>query len=157
MAITAALAVFGVALLQHRCLVSALALALAGCAAGILRANFHPASTYTGDAGSLFLASSWRVLLLKLRANTLTRMREGVMLAIRGVSIFDTTHVTVSRVSHRISPFKGGKGHTSHRLVSPKLGMTVPVAATRFTLPVWSSVVQRADVEAGTVKSALWV
>ena len=54
-AIVAALAIFGVALLQHRYLVSALALALAGCAAGFLRANFHPAKIYMGDAGSLFL------------------------------------------------------------------------------------------------------
>src|SRR5262249_38300877 len=51
-AMIAALAIFGVALLQHRYLVSALALALAGCAAGFLRANFHPAKIYMGDAGS---------------------------------------------------------------------------------------------------------
>ena len=65
-AVIAALAIFGVALLQHRYLVSALALALAGCAAGFLRANFHPAKIYMGDAGSLFLGFILAVLLLKL-------------------------------------------------------------------------------------------
>lgn len=125
-AIIAALAIFGVSLLQQRYLVSALALALAGCAAGFLRANFHPAKIYMGDAGSLFLGFILAVLLLKLRSNAPTRVPVAVILAIPGVAIFDTTLVTVSRVTHRISPFKGGRDHTSHRLV--KRGMTVPVA-----------------------------
>jgi UDP-GlcNAc:undecaprenyl-phosphate GlcNAc-1-phosphate transferase len=51
--VIAALAIFGVGALQRRYLVSALALALAGCAAGFLQANFHPARVYMGDAGSL--------------------------------------------------------------------------------------------------------
>ena len=127
-AIIAALAVFGVTLLQHRYLVSALALALAGCAAGFLRANFHPAKIYMGDAGSLFLGFILAVLLLKLRANAPTRVPVAVILAIPGVAIFDTTLVTASRLTHRISPFKGGQDHTSHRLV--KLGMSVPLAVT---------------------------
>jgi UDP-GlcNAc:undecaprenyl-phosphate/decaprenyl-phosphate GlcNAc-1-phosphate transferase len=125
-AIIAALAIFGVSLLQHRYLVSALALALAGCAAGFLRANFHPAKIYMGDAGSLFLGFILAVLLLKLRSNAPTRVPVAVILAIPGVAIFDTTLVTMSRVTHRISPFKGGRDHTSHRLV--KRGMSVPVA-----------------------------
>jgi UDP-GlcNAc:undecaprenyl-phosphate/decaprenyl-phosphate GlcNAc-1-phosphate transferase len=127
-AVIAALAIFGVALLQHRYLVSALALALAGCAAGFLRANFHPAKIYMGDAGSLFLGFILAVLLLKLRANAPTRVPVAVILAIPGVAIFDTTLVTVSRLTHRISPFQGGQDHASHRLV--KLGMSVPMAVT---------------------------
>ncbi len=127
-AIVAALAIFGVALLQHRYLVSALALALAGCAAGFLRANFHPAKIYMGDGGSLFLGFVLAVLLLKLRANAPTRVPLAVMIAIPGVAIFDTTLVTVSRLAHRRSPFQGGQDHTSHRLV--RLGMSVPVAVT---------------------------
>jgi UDP-GlcNAc:undecaprenyl-phosphate/decaprenyl-phosphate GlcNAc-1-phosphate transferase len=125
-AVIAALAIFGVAALQHRYLVSALALALAGCAAGFLRANFHPAKIYMGDAGSLFLGFVLAVLLLKLRADAPTRVPIAVILAIPGVAIFDTTLVTVSRIAHRRSPFQGGQDHTSHRLV--RLGLPVPVA-----------------------------
>ena len=127
-ALIAALAIFGVALLQHRYLVSALALALAGCAAGFLRANFHPAKIDTGDAGSLFLGFMLAILLLKLRANAPTRVPVAVILAIPGVAIFDTTLVTISRLAYHISPFQGGKDHTSHRLV--KRGMSVPEAVT---------------------------
>ena len=95
-AVVAALAIFGVALLQDRYLVSALALALAGCAAGFVRANFHPAKIYMGDAGSLFLGFVLAVLLLKLRANAPTRVPLAVIIAVPGVAIFDTTLVTVS-------------------------------------------------------------
>ena len=42
-AAVASLTIFGVAALQTRYLVAALAIALAGCAAGFLRNNFHPA------------------------------------------------------------------------------------------------------------------
>jgi UDP-GlcNAc:undecaprenyl-phosphate/decaprenyl-phosphate GlcNAc-1-phosphate transferase len=127
-AVIASLAVFGVASLQQRYLVAALSLALAGCAAGFLRANFHPAKIYMGDAGSLFLGFVLAVLLLKLRGNAPTRVPVAVILAVPGVAIFDTTLVTVSRLAHGRSPFQGGQDHTSHRLV--RLGMSVPAAVT---------------------------
>lgn len=122
----AALAIFGIAALQHRYLVAALAIALAGCAAGFLRSNFHPAKIFMGDAGSLFLGFVLAVLMLKLRANAPTRVPIAVILAIPGLALFDTALVVVSRLAHRRSPFQGGQDHTSHRLV--RLGLPVPVA-----------------------------
>jgi UDP-GlcNAc:undecaprenyl-phosphate GlcNAc-1-phosphate transferase len=122
-AVIAALSIFGIAVLQQRYLVAALALALAGCAAGFLRANFHPAKIYMGDAGSLFLGFVLAVLLLKLRATAPTRVPVAVILAVPGVALFDTTLVVVSRLAHRRSPFAGGQDHTSHRLV--RLGLSV--------------------------------
>lgn len=119
----AALSIFGIAAVQHRYLVAALAIALAGCAAGFLRANFHPARIYMGDAGSLFLGFVIAVLLLKLRANAPTRVPVAVILAVPGVALFDTTLVVACRIAHRRSPFQGGTDHTSHRLV--RLGMSV--------------------------------
>ncbi|HET9058888.1 MAG TPA: MraY family glycosyltransferase [Acidimicrobiales bacterium] len=119
----ACLAIFGVAALQQRYLVAALALAMAGCAAGFLRSNFHPAKIYMGDAGSLFLGFVIAVLLLKLRGPAPTRVPIAVIVAIPGVAVFDTTLVTVSRLAHHRSPFQGGKDHTSHRLL--RLGFSV--------------------------------
>ena len=124
----AALSIFGIAWLQHRYLVAALAVALAGCAAGFLRHNFHPARIYMGDAGSLFLGFMIAVLLLKLRANAPTRVEVAVILAVPGVALFDTTLVMVSRVLHRRNPFIGGQDHTSHRLVY--FGLSVRKAVT---------------------------
>jgi UDP-GlcNAc:undecaprenyl-phosphate GlcNAc-1-phosphate transferase len=128
--VIAALSIFGVACLQHRYLVAALAVALAGCAAGFLRSNFHPARIYMGDAGSLFLGFTISVLLLTLRANAPTRVGVAVILAIAGVALFDTTLVMVSRVTHRRNPFTGGQDHTSHRLVYLGLSVRKAVALT---------------------------
>jgi UDP-GlcNAc:undecaprenyl-phosphate GlcNAc-1-phosphate transferase len=126
----AALSIFGIAWLQHRYLVAALAVALAGCAAGFLRHNFHPARIYRGDAGSLFLGFMIAVLLLKLRANAPTRVEVAVILAVPGVALFDTTLVMVSRVLRRRNPFNGGQDHTSHRLVYLGLSVRKAVALT---------------------------
>ena len=121
-----ALTIFAIACLQDRYLVGALAIALAGCAAGFLRHNFHPAKIYMGDAGSLFLGFVLAVLLLKLRAHAPTRVPLVVILAVPGVALFDTALVVVARLAHGRSPFTGGQDHTSHRLV--RLGLPVPKA-----------------------------
>lgn len=132
-AAVAALAIFGIAWAQHRYLVAALAMALAGCAAGFLRHNFHPARIYMGDAGSLFLGFMLSVLLLKLRTEAPTRVEIAVILAVPGVALFDTTLVMVSRVTHRRNPFNGGQDHTSHRLVYCGLSVRQAVGLTYLT------------------------
>ena len=128
--VIASLSIFGIAWLQHRYLVAALAIALAGCAAGFLRSNIHPARIYMGDAGSLFLGFTISVLLLTLRANAPTRVPIAVILAVPGVVLFDTTLVMVCRVAHRRNPFNGGQDHTSHRLVYLGLSVREAVALT---------------------------
>jgi len=119
----ASLSIFGVAAIQARYLVAALAIALAGCASGFLRANFHPAKIYMGDAGSLFLGFVISVLLLKLRSTPTQRVDVAAIVAIPGVAIFDTTLVMVSRLAHGRHPFVGGQDHASHRLVH--LGLSI--------------------------------
>jgi UDP-GlcNAc:undecaprenyl-phosphate GlcNAc-1-phosphate transferase len=42
------------------------------------------------------------------------------------VPVLDTALVTVALIRHGISPFQGGRDHTSHRLV--RVGMPVPIA-----------------------------
>jgi len=129
-AVFAAMSIFGIAWLQHRYLVAALAVALAGCAAGFLPQNFHPAKIYMGDAGSLFLGFMLSVLLLKLRASAPTRVEVAVILAVPGVALFDTTLVMAARVAHRRNPFSGGQDHTSHRLVHLGLSVRQAVVVT---------------------------
>jgi len=119
----AAASIFGVACVQHRYLVAALAVALVGCAAGFLRHNFHPAKIYMGDAGSLFLGFVVAVLCLKLREDAPTRVPLAVILAVPGVALFDTALVVTDRLRHHRNPLNGGQDHTSHRLV--RLGCSV--------------------------------
>jgi UDP-GlcNAc:undecaprenyl-phosphate GlcNAc-1-phosphate transferase len=115
------------AALHGQYLVAALAAATAGCAAGFLRHNFHPARIYMGDAGSLFLGYLLAVLGLKITlTGTPSTVAAFVPVLILGVPIFDTTLVTWQRIMHRRHPMQGGRDHASHRLVW--VGVPVPVA-----------------------------
>jgi UDP-GlcNAc:undecaprenyl-phosphate GlcNAc-1-phosphate transferase len=108
-------------------LVGTLAIALAGCAAGFLRSNFHPARIYMGDSGSLFLGFLLAVLALKLDFVAAPRIVAlGVPVILLGVPVCDTVLVILTRLRHGTSPFLGGRDHISHRLVH--VGIPVPVA-----------------------------
>src|SRR3954447_7758722 len=93
-----ALTFFVLAVLNGQYLVAALAVAVAGCAVGFLRHNFHPAKIYMGDAGSLFLGFLLSVIGLRLRlpdAPQLTALF--VPVVVLGIALFDTSLVTVAR------------------------------------------------------------
>jgi UDP-GlcNAc:undecaprenyl-phosphate/decaprenyl-phosphate GlcNAc-1-phosphate transferase len=117
---------FVLAVTQGQFLVAALSAALAGCAVGFLRHNFHPATIYMGDAGSLFLGFLLAVLATRLElVDSPPLVALFVPLLVLGVALFDTTLVVLERLRHGRSPFQGGRDHTSHRLVF--VGLPVPV------------------------------
>jgi UDP-GlcNAc:undecaprenyl-phosphate GlcNAc-1-phosphate transferase len=126
----AAIAALFIAIIASRngqFLVAVLAVALAGCACGFLRSNFHPARIYMGDAGALFVGFLLAVLTLKLDlVDAPAGVALGVPVLLLGVPLFDTALVTVNRVRHGRSPLTGGRDHTSHRLTF--VGLPVPVA-----------------------------
>jgi UDP-GlcNAc:undecaprenyl-phosphate GlcNAc-1-phosphate transferase len=96
------------------------AASVAGAALGFLVFNFHPASIFMGDGGSLFLGFSLGTLtLIDLGSRPLVSLSIiAVPLLVLTIPIFDTTLVTVLRVSNRRSVTEGGRDHSSHRLVS---------------------------------------
>jgi UDP-GlcNAc:undecaprenyl-phosphate GlcNAc-1-phosphate transferase len=117
---------FVLAVTQGQFLVAALSAALAGCAVGFLRHNFHPAKIYMGDAGSLFLGFLLAILATRIElVDSPPLVALFVPLLVLGVALFDTTLVVIERLRHGRSPFQGGRDHTSHRLVF--LGLPVPV------------------------------
>jgi UDP-GlcNAc:undecaprenyl-phosphate GlcNAc-1-phosphate transferase len=142
-----------IASLNGQFLVAALAAGTAGCAAGFLRHNFHPAKIYMGDAGSLFLGFLLAVLGLKLTlSETPPAVALFVPLLVLGVPVFDTTLVTWQRLRHGRSPFQGGRDHASHRLVW--VGIPVPVAvcllyATTLALGWLALILARLDTTSG--------
>jgi UDP-GlcNAc:undecaprenyl-phosphate GlcNAc-1-phosphate transferase len=95
---------------------------LLGAIAGFLVYNFHPASIFMGDSGSLFLGLNLAVLTLGSPNGThgTTNMLSIVAapLLVLLVPIFDTTLVTVSRILSGRSAAQGGRDHSSHRLVA---------------------------------------
>jgi UDP-GlcNAc:undecaprenyl-phosphate/decaprenyl-phosphate GlcNAc-1-phosphate transferase len=117
---------FLVAALSGQYLVAALAIALAGCALGFLRHNFHPATIYMGDAGSLFLGFVLAVLGIKLTVPSSPLIAAFVPILVLAVPILDTALVTATRLRHRRGVFTGGRDHVSHRLVH--VGIPVPIA-----------------------------
>ena len=139
--------------LNGQFLVAALAAAVAGCATGFLRHNFHPAKIYMGDAGSLFLGFLLAVLGLKLTlTDTPPVVALFVPLLVLGLPVFDTTLVTWQRLTHGRSPMVGGRDHASHRLVW--VGIPVPVAvcllyATTVALGWLAVILARLDVASG--------
>jgi UDP-GlcNAc:undecaprenyl-phosphate GlcNAc-1-phosphate transferase len=96
--------------------------ALAGAAAGFLVYNFPPASIFMGDSGSLLFGFS--LAALTLGHEGVRASRSDVLSVIAGpafvllIPIFDTTLVTVARLLSGRSPAKGGRDHSSHRLVA---------------------------------------
>jgi UDP-GlcNAc:undecaprenyl-phosphate GlcNAc-1-phosphate transferase len=115
-----------IALVNGQFLVAALAFAVGGAAAGFLRNNRPPARIYMGDAGSLFLGIMLASLGMLLGLDRGMPAAAAVPILILTVPVLDTALVTVARIRHGISPFQGGRDHTSHRLV--RIGLPVPVA-----------------------------
>src|SRR5262249_25674932 len=97
-----------------------LPLVLAGAITGFLWFNFNPASIFMGDCGSMFLGFtlSGTALLSDIgRTRNLVSVLATPVLILM-IPIFDTTVVTVARKLSGRPLSKGGRDHTSHRLVA---------------------------------------
>lgn len=105
-------------------LVTTLGAAILGAAAGFLRWNFKPAKIFMGDGGAMFLGFLMATLGLKLRLVNATHLSSWLApVLILGVTIFDTTLVTISRARRGLLPFTTpGKDHAAHRLSNLGLG-----------------------------------
>ncbi|MCC7418409.1 MAG: hypothetical protein IT176_14830 [Acidobacteria bacterium] len=105
---------------------------LLGATAGFLVYNYHPASIFMGDSGSLLLGLSFAGLTLS-RSQTVAATSNplsivAVPLLVLLIPIFDTTLVTVSRILSGRAPSEGGRDHSSHRLVAIGLSERAAVA-----------------------------
>jgi UDP-GlcNAc:undecaprenyl-phosphate GlcNAc-1-phosphate transferase len=97
-----------------------LAAALCGALLGFLIYNFHPASIFLGDSGSLFigfLLAGLSVMSYGSRSPVPVAMM-AVPILVLLVPIFDTTLVTISRKLSGRPASRGGTDHTAHRLVA---------------------------------------
>ncbi len=112
------------AYLNGQTLVTTLAAAVLGAATGFLRWNFKPAKIFMGDGGAMFLGFLMATLGLKLRLENANHLAAWLApILILGVTIFDTTLVTISRSRRGLLPFAApGKDHAAHRLSNLGLG-----------------------------------
>ena len=95
---------------------------LAGASAGFLVFNFPPASVFMGDTGSMLLG--FTLAALTLSDEGVRASRSDVLSIVAGpvfvllIPIFDTALVTLNRIFWGRSPARGGRDHSSHRLVA---------------------------------------
>jgi len=92
---------------------------LSGTAIGFLIFNFNPAKIFMGDCGSLFLGFLLSIVTILGTWQEATNLLFVIIvpLFILVIPIFDTTLVTFYRKKHGQFVSKGGKDHSSHRLV----------------------------------------
>jgi UDP-GlcNAc:undecaprenyl-phosphate/decaprenyl-phosphate GlcNAc-1-phosphate transferase len=106
--------------------------ALLGSLAAFLLYNFHPASIFMGDCGSLFIGVTVATLALEsspgARSGSSVVSVVGAPLLVLLIPIFDTTLVTVLRLLWGRRPSQGGRDHSSHRLVAIGLSERMAVA-----------------------------
>jgi UDP-GlcNAc:undecaprenyl-phosphate GlcNAc-1-phosphate transferase len=105
---------------QGHWLHASLAWSLTGATLGFLRYNFHPASIFMGDAGSLFLGSVLAGLVVSSPTGASTSLVSVIFvpLAIVAVPLVDTTLVTVTRLLAGRPISQGGLDHSTYRLIA---------------------------------------
>src|SRR6202162_4339141 len=106
-----------IAYLNGQTFVATLAAAVLGAATCFLRWNFKPAKIFMGDGGVMFLGFLMATLALKLRLENAAPLAGWLVpVLILGVTIFDTTLVTISRARRGLLPFATpGKDHAAPR------------------------------------------
>ncbi|HET6497586.1 MAG TPA: MraY family glycosyltransferase [Coriobacteriia bacterium] len=113
---------------------AALAAALIGACLGFLRYNFHPASIFMGDSGSMLLGFTLAAISLLGVMKSVAAIALLVPLLILGVPIFDTASAIIRRVRHKRPIQEADRGHIHHRL----LGRGFDQRQTVLIIYVWS-------------------
>lgn len=97
---------------------AAVAFCLIGGVLGFLRYNFHKASIFMGDTGSLLCGFIVSILTIQFIEMQVVPSSPSVALGILFVPLFDTLRVSIIRVMKGKSPFAPDKNHIHHRLLA---------------------------------------
>jgi UDP-GlcNAc:undecaprenyl-phosphate GlcNAc-1-phosphate transferase len=132
----AAAIIAGTSMIAGQIFVPTLAWVLTGALLGFLIFNFHPATVFMGDAGSM-VVGYWVALLTVLTTYwDPARQSEpvGVLvpLVVLAVPLYDVISVVIHRTRAGDSPFRGDRRHFSHRLL--RRGMSVRAAVCTIYL-----------------------
>ncbi|SMB91396.1 UDP-GlcNAc:undecaprenyl-phosphate GlcNAc-1-phosphate transferase [Thermanaeromonas toyohensis ToBE] len=117
-ALIAAVTMSIIAWLQKEVAVSFLALILAASILGFLPYNFHPASIFMGDSGSMFLGFTLASLAVLGLTKTATVISLFVPVVILGLPILDTFLAIIRRLLNHRPIFQPDKGHLHHCLIA---------------------------------------
>ena len=93
-------------------------IALAGATLGFLRYNFHPASIFLGDSGSLFLGFMLAGIGAISSQKGSTVVAIAIPLVSLGLPVLDTSLAIIRRFLRGQPIFSADRGHIHHRLLS---------------------------------------
>ncbi len=112
----AAMAFFTLFILHGQVVPAVIAIGLAGSAIAFLLFNFHPASIFLGDSGSLLFGYILATLGIMSTWHQDSYMYLLVPVLILGFPIFDVCFVVLTRIARGSSVAQAGKDHSTHRL-----------------------------------------
>jgi UDP-GlcNAc:undecaprenyl-phosphate GlcNAc-1-phosphate transferase len=125
-----------VALLNGRLIVAAFTVALIGALLGFLRSNFHPASIYLGDCGSLFIGLTLGALAMVMDYTNHNPLGWLAPLYILAVPIIDTAYVTVLRIKAGRKVYFGSPDHFPLRMRKRLDGWTEGTVVVAYAVAV---------------------
>ncbi len=128
----AAAFLLAVAVLNGRWVVAAFTVALIGALLGFLRFNFHPATIYLGDCGSLFLGLTLGALAMVMDYTAHNELGFLAPLYILALPIIDTGYVTLLRLRSGRKIYHGSPDHFPLRLRKRLGGRTVPTVVITY-------------------------
>lgn len=126
-ALLSAIAVIATSLVRHNDLVTMLSCALFGTLLGFVPFNFHPASIFMGDSGSLFIGFALGALSLSGWSGRPTVTGVAVPILCFGLPIIDVTLAVSRRFLKRQPLFRADADHIHHKLLKRGLSQQVAV------------------------------
>jgi len=128
-ALLSAIVVIAISLVQHNDLVTMLSCALFGTLLGFVPFNFHPASIFMGDSGSLLIGFTLGALSLSGWSGRPTVAGIVVPILCFGLPIVDVTLAVARRFLTQQPLFKADADHVHHKLMKRGLSQQHAVLA----------------------------
>jgi UDP-GlcNAc:undecaprenyl-phosphate GlcNAc-1-phosphate transferase len=141
-----------------------LAAIVGGSTIGFLWHNFHPASIFMGDSGSLLLGFLLAAISLQGFLKFTATVALLIPLLVLGIPIFDTGFAIARRVKNRRPIYAADRGHLHHRLANLGFnqrqavmilyswsGLMSLLALTMHFAPLWASLVVAVLVAAASI------
>jgi UDP-GlcNAc:undecaprenyl-phosphate/decaprenyl-phosphate GlcNAc-1-phosphate transferase len=110
--------VFVTSLVAPNAMTTLLAIALAGAILGFLRFNFHPASIFLGDSGSMFIGFMLAALALAGSEKAPTMIAVAIPVVSFGLPILDVALAVSRRFLSGKPLFRGDRDHIHHKLLN---------------------------------------
>jgi UDP-GlcNAc:undecaprenyl-phosphate GlcNAc-1-phosphate transferase len=117
-ALFSTLVVCVIALIGHNTFIAACTIALAGATLGFLRFNFHPATIFLGDCGSLFIGFLLGALALASSQKSSTMIAVAVPVVACGLPLVETALSVLRRFLNGKPLFGADREHIHHKLLA---------------------------------------